>query len=254
MVKIFFKNFFRSLLTSLVIAIVGGIVSIIITLLAAFIGEITEAFEVTPTAILVITIIVAAVASFLWFAIASVSGEWFFSGEEDYVDKPPHAVVGILLLLLINVLIGGAAVYMMISGYERLITLIEAASQKQQFLNPYLLLFVLFPTVAVSQVMYFFAIMIHYGSWQICFKCGRMFCISYSYTGYHSSQKTKYKTKTRKEKIGSVSAGGVKIADVSANVTRGHYETTTADVTHYNGRCVRCGSGKKNSSFNTKVG
>ncbi len=258
MIRIFFKNLFRSILTSIIVAIVTIIVTIIITAAAELIGEMIatlqnkpDTFEITPLANVIIDSIVAAVASFLWFSIGMVTGEWFFSGVNDCVKRPPHAFFGVLMLLIIPVLIGGASAYMMYTGYGKLISAMEAATQRDEFLNIYLLLFELFPAVTVSQVMYFFAMLIHYKGCQICKKCGRMFCISYGYTGHSTYKETKYKTKTSKETVGSISAGGTKIADVTANVTRGHYETTTTSTDHYKGRCIRCGDDSYSNSTTT---
>lgn len=254
MFKIFLKNFFRALLTAVVVALVAGVLTIIITVVAELVGEMVaelqkkaDTFEVTAMAFLIIDCVAAAIVSFLWFALMSVKGNWFFSGANDCVKHPPIVIFGILLIIVVPLAIAGVCGWMLYTGYDRLIAGIAAASGEENPFTIHMVLLAVLPAVAVSQLGFAIAMTVHYKGCQIC-RCGRMFCIDYNLTDVSSYSKTKYKTKTTREKVGTISAGDTKIADVTADVTRGHYETTTITHNHYDGRCIKCGREKSHSS------
>lgn len=238
MIRIFFENLGRSVLTGVIAVLVAGFLSMMID---GILGSgALSIIDLSVSALMIIDGILAVIVSGIWFLVAW-RWDWFFSGKDDHCEHPPFAIFGFLLFLIIFLLFGGVAVYCSVTGYDKLV----AAVVKDE---DYKFLTVLFPGVAASQACYFLIMIVHYGKWQMCWQCGRMFCFEYVCTGSREWDIVKYKTSTSKENVGSISIGDRKIMDVSANVTRGHYETTHLQSSDYEGSCRHCGNSISRSS------
>lgn len=233
MPKILFKIFAGCLLTAVVATIVSVILPWAVLFVMSMIGK-----EPAPITLIIVAAATSAVVSAFWLIGASAIKwfNWMFCGEKACVKHPPHAAIGMPLVIFAPLALGGCAAWLGWTYYGEIVSVIESS---QNF--HYFTLLFLPPALTVSQICCLFAVAIHYGVWQICPRCGRMFCIGHSLTEYRDVTDTKYKKKTRKEKVGSISYKGKKIADVEANVTRIQKETTNTEYEDFKGYCTHCG-------------
>ncbi len=239
MAKIFFKNLGISLLTTIVVMLIAGFICMFVILISQELLRI----EMSVLAIMITDGILSLVVSVVWLGVAAgLNWDWFYSGEDDCCKKPPHLIVGFLLLLLIPLIFGGTSALMAYTGYEKLVSAVKISDN-------YNFLLLLFPAVTVSQLSHFIVKIYHYGAWQMCWHCGRMFCFDYHYTGSKSWDETSYKTYKTKENVGSIYAGDRKIMDVKGNVSHGYRETWHYNQSSYTGVCRRCNNEKYNSKF-----
>lgn len=254
MIGIFFKNLFKNLLTILVVTAVTVILTFIIVCVTECSGDLVMAlqgkdtpFDLSPKTVLIIDAVIAVIIAFCWFAVASVTGEWFYTGQDDNVKHPPFLLFGIIWLALVPTVVCYFSTNFMITGYDRMVAGIEASSHAESPFCWELFFFLVLPAISVSQVLFFLTMLKHYWGWQVCTHCLRMFCFNYVYGDSYYNEIEKYKTTTSREKLGTISVGDKKI-NVAADVKRGHYETTVITHDTYHGECVRCGEKREKMS------
>lgn len=231
--KVLLKIFAGCLLTAIVASIFSTIVPWVVLFVMSMLDQ-----EPSPVTLIIISAVTAAVVSVFWLIGASTIKwfNWMFCGDDACVKHPPHAVIGMPLVLIAPLALGGCSTWLGWTNYEYIVSVI---TDTQNFL--YCTLLFLFPALTVSQICCVFAVAIHYGIWQICPHCGRMFCIEHHLTDNCNVTEIKYKTKTRKETVGSISYKGKKLADIEGDVTRVRKETTNTEYDDYTGYCVHCG-------------
>ena len=93
----------------------------------------------------------------------------------------------------------------------------------------------------VFPAAYFFVKIGCYGRY-MCTKCGHIFCIEEILTYSGESNYSQYKTDTNRECVGSISAGGNKVADVYADVDTSYYRNVKKSTKSYKGTCKLCGA------------
>lgn len=236
MTKIIFKNIFLSLLTSVITFIVTIILMVFVD--GIIIGEFGHFLSITklsPLAFLIISSVVAFIVSALYVI---MTYSHLMTGEKECCKRPPLIIVGFLCIFLIFIAFGGVSGLFLYLYYDKIAVAITANGEEAA---GYKVILIFLSSITVSQACYFIGKVISCCEWQVCRRCGRMFCFEYEFKNKEEWDETRYKTSTHKENIGSISMGDRKVADITGNVTTGHYETTHYVRTNYNGRCKCCG-------------
>lgn len=234
MAKIIFRNIFISLLTSVTTVIYNLIVTAFVDgIIVGEFGHYLSITKLSPLVLLIISSSFALIGSALFMAYCR-----FMTGENECCKRPPLIIIGLLSIFLIFITFGGASGLFLLLYYSKISIGITSNGEEA---TGYKVILVALSSVTVSQICFFIGKIINGFKWQVCRRCGRMYCVKYVVDNIEEWDETRYKTSTQNENIGSISVGDRKVADITGKVTRGHYETRHYKRTNYNGRCQCCG-------------
>lgn len=223
MVGLFLKNVFRTIWQ-------GAIVDVAATLIAITIGSIGQIHALLYWYLT--GVVLGAVGGFFLCILLG-----YKAAEHDsynYGTSDPHKVkLPLFLLLLISV----ASVVCLIVFWNTLTEILSFDNSTAEF---FMCVATGLGVYTVFPFMFAFLINGAYGFYQ-CPHCDRLFCVSRRYNSSNTRQSTQYKTETNRERVGSIEADGVSVADVYGDVKTDYYRTVTDTVDHYNCKCGECG-------------
>lgn len=218
----FFKNLFRFLWYSLVICVASIFLSWIVCL------------------------VYEPMSPLYWYLAGVVSGVivgGIFTilltpqAAEDDNDCHERKTVTVILPLLFILLIAGASTLCFIIYRDTLTALLLIETYHTDFgvLTTVLGVYSVFPII-------FFVVLTSSYSKYMCLKCGHIFCVNKDHLGTAESNHTEYKTETNREKVGEITSGSTKIADVYGNVDSSYYRNVKTTTSKYKCRCIVCGA------------
>ena len=247
MIRLFIRNLFRSLFVDVIVYAISAVITLIVAVVGDLVfNDLLGLFEVLtlPVTMIMIAVVSFFVSWFIVFVMTDGTPYICFSYDEFHCGKAmPHIAHLFFHMLLLFVLVAGG---LSLFGWLKWDWLKGFLNQNEW----YLFMLLVFPSVCVSQFMYF-AVGFGYYKGIKCSKCKHVFCIKEKSTQGEAWDTYGYTDRTRNESIGSIGS-----IDVRADVTRRQYHRRRHSTALVNGHCVLCKneySYTRHSSYKEKL-